>query len=63
MWKQTHIIQPGNTPVMAADGHNGGTILYTEDEWLHDDTADYELAQDGTVTFQGNIFGYVIERQ
>lgn len=44
--------------VRAADGHEAGKILYSEQEWSDETAADYEQAADGEVTFQGQPTGY-----
>lgn len=40
-------------PVMAVEGHNGGLILYTEEEWTADATADWEYSSEDGLTRLG----------
>lgn len=40
-------------PVMAVEGHNGGLVLYTEEEWSADSTADWEYSDEGGLTRLG----------
>lgn len=46
--------------VIAGEGHDGGWILYTPEEWEAAATADYEVRPDGAITFQGAPTGDTI---
>ena len=40
-------------PVMAEEGHEGGLILYTEEEWCADSSADWEYSDEDGLTRLG----------
>lgn len=40
-------------PVMAEEGHEGGLILYTEEEWNADSSADWEYSDEDGLTRLG----------
>jgi len=49
---------PTGTPRIVADGHDGGSILYSWEEWEAGDNADYEADEDGNVTCLGEPTGW-----
>jgi hypothetical protein len=46
---------------IACAGDEGGYVLYTRTEWDSESTADYEVSEDGVVTFQGGATRWDVE--
>jgi len=47
--------------LIAGEGHDGGWVLYTPQEWEAAVTADTEVQADGSITFQGEPAGYTVD--
>lgn len=59
---ETWYLLPDGTAVIACINlDNGGAVLYTDAEWESNSTADYEVQDDGRVTFQGDNTGWTTD--